>query len=231
MKMKTTRYTILMLLVLLGTLTSARAQGILGIGTSGISGLPDTTHFGDTIRNMQVWVVNRGNTIVSGLTVQLLASPNLTGNPLQIGTLDLTLGLLQPGDSASVPLDYFVVSPSNSNNGSNVMVIWPTAPGTTPGDSAHQDYWVDGPTGSPKPAIETTGFRLFPNPCFSTFQIMLPTPAAATISLFAADGTVALRRSVHDLEVLEVSQLPRGIYLCRLEVGGKMLATKRIVLE
>lgn len=204
------------------------------MGALGIQGLPDTTHFGDTIRNMHVWVVNTGNSAVSGLVVQVMAAPNLTGNPFSIGTLDLTLGLMQPGDSAEVPLDYFVVSPQNSNNGSNVMVIWPTAPGTPPQDTAHGDYWVEPITATQPRQSAEASISIYPNPTVGPFRLQRdhPATAAETLEVYAADGLLVDRRRLTTGSEIDLGFLPSGLY--RLGVtnakgelwSGKLLIQK-----
>jgi hypothetical protein len=131
--------------VLFATAPAARSQGILGIGGSGIIGLPDTTHFGDTIPSMGVWLKNEGFLIYTAGLVTFLADPNNAGSPINIGLLNLTGLLLLPGDSVMVSMDPFIVTPQNSNTGSNIMVIWPTTPGSQPGDSGIGGYYVDAP--------------------------------------------------------------------------------------
>jgi len=208
------------------------AQGVLGIGSSGVIGLPDTTYYGDTLDNMSVWLVNQGPSLVTGILVELQAAPNLLGVPIPIGSLDLLLTILGPGDSISVPLDYFVVSPQNSNNGSNIMVIWPTAPGITPGDSTDDTYWVGGATGISGNAAPEPAISFFPNPSKGLFQVQLPAQVGhhAEISVFQVDGKLLEQRTIETFDFLDLSHLQDGLYFYEVrsasgffEMGGLLI--------
>jgi len=146
-------------------------QGILGFGVAGISGLPANVNYGDTLKTMGVWLVNQGVLPVSNVLVSLVADPNNAGSPFQIGTIDLTGGILQPGDSTYVPLDYFVVTPQNSNQGSNIMVIWPTAVGGQPNDSVQAPYNVGGTTAAATPLPMQSDITVWPNPVNETLNM------------------------------------------------------------
>ena len=225
-------FTTMMLLgfLLLGLV--AQSQNSLGIGKSGISGLPDTTHYGDTIRNMRLFVVNRGNNIVAGTIVQLQAAPNFAINPFLIGTLDLFQVPLSPGDSIEVPLDYFVVTPQNSNNGSNIMVIWPTAPGTTPSDSAEQGYYVDEVAARSSSDSQPLQWTLFPNPSQGELRFMLrgATVPSPELVVYNAIGNEVYRGLVREMQPIDLRSLPNGSYCCHLRSKQNLVARQKLMI-
>lgn len=214
---------------LLGSGHLASAQGLLGLGASGLTGLPDTTHFGDTIKNMQVWIVNRGILPLSNVLVDVLASPN-QGLPIQLGQLDLTLGLLAPGDSVQVPLDDYTVTTQNSNSGSNVILIWPTAPGTQPEDSAGGTYWVDAITGTVE--AQAKKIQLYPNPGNGIFHFQAPFPLVGCLmEVYACDGKMVSQGHLNSTGILDLSGLQEGLYFYQVAYqnqrkGGKIFIDK-----
>lgn len=211
---------------------AAPAQSILGMGSSGVIGLPDTTHYGDTISGMSVWVVNRGLLPVAGLLVTLNGLTNTLSNPIQLGTLDLTLGLLAAGDSTQVPLDYFVVTPQNSNNGANIMVIWPTAPGSSTGDSTDGPYWVDGSTFL-HPAARSQEVRVYPNPATDELHLDLPSDLGESIELVLTDlqGREVLHARVSPGHKINLPSFPGGILLYQVIADGKPVWSGKLRIE
>lgn len=211
----------------------AKAQGILGIGSSGISGLPTTAQFGDTLNNLGLYLVNRGNIPVGSLFVNLVSQTNQSGSPFTIGTLDLTGGILQPGDSTYVPLDAFVVTPQNSNSGSNVMVIWPTAPGTQPGDSATGEYEVDGPTAISSSVIEDEEIAIWPNPSNGQFQLLTTNSSLKACSLVIYDqtGRIILQSKFESGLSIQLPQRKAGIYFLALEHKNGTLYKRKLIVQ
>jgi hypothetical protein len=198
------------------------AQGLLGIGASSLTGLPDTARYGDTIRDMKVWVVNRGVLPLTNVLVQIMASPNQDA-PFLLGVLDLTQGLLiAPGDSVQVPMDDYTVSPQNSNGGSNVIVIWPTAPGTQPDDSAGGSYWVEEITAMDENLSSSHSAMLYPNPGSGIFYLKLAgeTWEDGVVQLYHPNGQLVAMRSVNHGGMLDVNDLPEGLYLYQILQKG-----------
>lgn len=228
-------YRAFLLLCLLGFSSFAtQAQGLLGIGATGISGFPATSQFGDTIQNLSVWLVNKGVTPIGSLSVALISQTNSTGLPFQLGTLDLTAGIIQPGDSTQVPLDYFVVTPQNSNQGSNIMVIWPTAPGTTPSDSAETDYEVDGPT-EISAALDSFSdqMQIWPNPTNGILhlhvdQIKLKN---SKVSVYDAFGKQIFESPLQYDQIIDLNRYPSGVYTLKVVAADGKVIPRRIIKQ
>lgn len=210
------------LVLMLGLLCSgglAKSQGLLSLGASGLTGFPDTTYFGDTIENLQVWVVNRGILPLTNVLVQVLGSSN-QGLPIQLGTLDLTLGILAPGDSMQVPMDDYTVSTQNSSPGSNVVVVWPTAPGTEPEDSAVGGYYID-PLTSIAGRQTPQAVTVYPNPGTGILHFqgdaML---AGCLVKVHAVDGVAVAHHRLGAAQTLDLTGLPSGMYFYRIDFGN-----------
>lgn len=230
MKCALPKVLVLALFAMLGL--SSPAQSVLGIGSPGIIGLPDTTHFGDTINGMSVWVVNRGALPVANLLVTLNGLTSTLSNPIQLGTLDLTGGILAPGDSTEVPLDYFVVSPQNSNNGANIMVIWPTAPGSSTGDSTDGPYWVDGTT-LVQPSVGREEVRVYPNPATEHLNLDLPAGMDGKVEVILTDleGRQVLRAEVTPGHNLDLPSCTSGMLIYRVMSDGHQIHAGKLRVE
>lgn len=211
---------------------SSPAQTVLGLGSPGIIGLPDTTHFGDTLTGMSVWVVNRGLLPVANLLVTLNGLTSTLSNPVQLGTLDLTGGILVPGDSTQVPLDYFVVSPQNSNNGANIMVIWPTAPGSSTGDTTEGPYWVDGTTYI-RPAASRQAVHVYPNPATEQLHLDLPSGMDCKVELILTDlqGREVLHAQVSPGRTLDLPACTTGLLMYQVLMDGQQVQSGKLRLE
>ena len=71
--------------------------------------------------------------------------------------------------------------------------------------------------------------KLYPNPCTTLLRFVdLSTPAS--LELYGMDGKRHLTQTVHSKESIDVSQLPRGLYLYRLSGQGKVFSG-RVVKE
>jgi hypothetical protein len=208
------------------------AQGLLGIGASSLTGLPDTARYGDTLRNINVWVVNRSVIPLTGILVQIMASPN-QDTPFQLGLLDLTQGLLiAPGDSVQVPMDDYTVSPQNSNGGSNVIVIWPTAPGTQPDDSAGGTYWVEESLAAADLA-SATSLLPYPNPGSGVFRLKHTQESleGGTVRLYQSSGQLVAMRSLDASGLLDFTDMPEGLYAYRIELKGLQADSGKLLIQ
>jgi hypothetical protein len=225
-----------MLLVLVticgGLLPLAPAQGLLGLGSAGLAGLPDTARYGDTFQNLHVWVVNRGILPLTNVLVQIMAAPN-QGPAVQLGTLDLTLGILNPGDSMQVPMDDYTVTPQNSAQGSNVIVVWPIAPGTQPEDSATDDYWVEEVLSVQESSLLHSRPQIYPNPattiCFvSELGNWQP---GQLLHLYLPTGESMGSYSIPPSGAVDISHLQPRLYLYRLEGNSANAGSGRLLIQ
>lgn len=193
-------------------------QSILRISPAGISGLPDTVRYGDTLKNMAVTVLNDGPLPVAGQLLDVQSQFN-GGLVASLGNLLIpTATPLLPGDSLVVPLDAFVVSPQNSNNGSNIVVVWPASPTTQPGDSAEDTYYVDDVVAIQEAEYRNLGLTVYPNPASDQISVtvngMSPSPMA--IELRTIEGKLVYAQQSISNHQIDLSQLPVGMYLLRV---------------
>jgi len=70
--------------------------------------------------------------------------------------------------------------------------------------------------------------QLYPNPAVRFVQVKLPT-AGGALSLFNAAGTLVLEKELTANNQLDVSDLPKGMYLAKIMVGGKVLTRQLVV--
>lgn len=211
--------------------TNVSAQSTLSIGTGGVLGLPDTVAFGDTVQGMSVFVINDGPLPVAGVLLDIIADPNNAGAPFNLGNLMIpTVSPLNPGDSVVVPLDMFIVTPSNSNQGSNVMVVWPSTPATQPGDTAETGYYVDPISSIAEGPQQRLDLQVYPNPTADMLRIRLNDPAVRIREVQIADAVGRLVYRASGLpESISLDRFPAGTYLVRFEVEGGRREARRII--
>ncbi|PHN07343.1 reprolysin-like metallopeptidase [Flavilitoribacter nigricans] len=85
------------------------------------------------------------------------------------------------------------------------------------------------------PELVPERILLYPNPARSSFRLQLPGPLeqAAQVSLFDARGSQVQRSlmSVGEQEqLIQVGDLPRGLYFVRLQIGASVL-TRRVIVQ
>jgi len=141
---------------------------------------------------------------------------------------------LAPGDSVQVPLDDYTVTPQNSGGGSNVIVIWPTAPGTQPEDSAGGTYWVDEIVGLNEILPPSQSSSLYPNPGSGIFQIRkspdMPLEGS-TLRVYQPNGQFVTSREINLAGVLDLNELPEGLYFYRILFKDQLADTGRILVK
>ncbi len=154
---------LLSLLLLLGAqVGQVKGQILLSLVDQGVVGFPDTVHYGDTIKNLAVKVTNNGILPLVTTLIDVDAFFQNTGLVSTLASVSLPLGLIGPGDTVEVPLDPVIITPQNSSQGANIMVIWPESPGT-PRDSTSETYYVD-PTTATTPRLALNGIGVYPQP-------------------------------------------------------------------
>ncbi len=76
------------------------------------------------------------------------------------------------------------------------------------------------------------GIIIYPNPAQDVLWVNLPTDQSATVSLIALTGSIAQEYScVGSENRLSLSDLPNGIYLCRIQTKAGALHTEKIVVQ
>ena len=72
--------------------------------------------------------------------------------------------------------------------------------------------------------------QMFPNPAVRFVQIKLPTVSGAALSLYNAAGKLVLEKELSGTNQLDVSNLPRGLYVAKILIGEKIV-TRQLVVE
>lgn len=220
------------LLLVCGQPNQLKAQIFLHLVDQGIVGFPDTVQYGDTVKNLAVKVTNNGILPLTTLLISVDAFFQNTGATQTLGILSLPLNLLNPGDTVLIPLSPFVVTPQNSSQGANIMVIWPDSPGT-PRDSTTEDYWVGPAATSIASAEGLTGIRIYPQPTknyilFDRGSII----RTQSVSLHVHDLQGQLIHfSEHLPSRLSVEGWPPGLYLLRFESTEGGVSTRKILVR
>lgn len=78
-------------------------------------------------------------------------------------------------------------------------------------------------TGITSTVTKDVGLRLYPNPANDQLHIVLPrSTTRSTISIFDSQGALVLKQEVSsDDQIIDVVQLRSGLYLARVQSGGK----------
>ncbi|MBL7808973.1 MAG: T9SS type A sorting domain-containing protein [Saprospiraceae bacterium] len=76
------------------------------------------------------------------------------------------------------------------------------------------------------------GIILYPNPAQDILWVNLPTGQSANVTLIALTGSIVRAYSYAAGEnQLPLSELPSGIYLCRIQTLEGILHTEKIVIQ
>lgn len=78
---------------------------------------------------------------------------------------------------------------------------------------------------------KNTAFQMYPNPANSTLQVVLPNVESTTqIQIQDLQGKTMFSKQIDDSQTLDISRLPAGMYLIRLQQGSN-LHTKKLMIE
>ncbi|MCB9235227.1 MAG: T9SS type A sorting domain-containing protein [Bacteroidia bacterium] len=225
------------LLLLVGVSCSRlQAQSLLVPVSTGIPSLPDTVNMGDTI-NFDYYIVNLGVASLVSPLIQTFMEVNGQVLPQPVSVYQVA-GLFLMGDTMKIPVNNFVVSPSNNNNGgANVVVIWPTAPGATPKDSASGNMYVRNPNSVFAERGPALALNLFPNPAHDRAWVDFFGDPQGENSILLCDlnGRIlrswkpAIGQNSRKFE-LDLSGLNPGFYLLEVR-AGKARGVRRLILE
>ena len=208
-------------------------QAQLRIDPGSIANLPDTVQFGDTLNNLSVQVVNDGLLPVANLLLEIRGGTNSLTNITTLGdTLLSGPVVINPGDSITIPLDQFIVSPQNSNNGSNVIIVWPATPNEN-GDTIEDEYEVEETTTSLFEALATRSeLQIWPNPVKDELHFSTGDPATAIREIRVMDlqGRIVLAPSGSP-RALNTSALMPGMYLIEAEDRKGQRYSKRFMKQ
>ena len=210
-------------------------------GTVSLSGLPDTVTPNQTY---MITLTNTSTAVKAGFQLTCLDATNTKCGTLTAGTGSNT------GNFSN--RQYVRQStPKNLSGGSTSWTFSWKAPATLAVDSIHF-YFVslaangngnnsgDNVLKSSKKVIlaatsashepdDAALVQLYPNPAVRFVQIKLPTVSEAALTLYDAAGKIMLQKTLNSDNQLDVSELPRGIYLAKIQVGTKTVTRQLVV--
>ncbi len=165
----------------------------------------------------------------------ILSRSNMSGNTLYIDTLELGMGCYtyRVNDSGGDGLSWWA-----NNDGNGYTRIFEVGGGLIQnfngdfGDNINFNFSVDLPLSYEDLPHEALDINLYPNPAHSSFIIEGQNLLGTQIDLFNNLGIrmkVSFNHSPSMIEV-DITDLPGGIYLVRIEQDGKV-ETKKLVVE
>lgn len=83
----------------------------------------------------------------------------------------------------------------------------------------------------PNPGVlstETTVLQIYPNPATDFIMIDLPTTENIMMNVVDITGAVVLAREISSQEKIDVTSLPKGVYILRVNVDGKSYVSKLV---
>lgn len=82
-------------------------------------------------------------------------------------------------------------------------------------------------TSTDEAASSKSDFELYPNP--TDGFVTISTPQEGTLRLFDATGRLVQTQEIRESATLDVSALPRGLYICTFQDAGGNIASKKLV--
>lgn len=210
-------------------------------GTVSISGVPDTVTPNQTY---QIILTNAGTAVRAGFQLTCLDASNMkcgnlvagAGNNvgnfanrqyvrqstpkfLMNGSTSWTFSWTAPATAPADSIKFYFVSLAANNNGNNggdnvlksskKVILRATVASHEPDDAAL--------------------VQMYPNPAVRLVQIKLPTVPHGMLTLYDAAGKVVLAKQLNSDNQLDVSTLPKGIYLTRIQVGQQIVTRQLVV--
>lgn len=193
--------------------------------TTGIVGLPDSANMGDTL-NLSYKVINKGPLPL--VNTPILSWMSVNGNLIATPVDSSFVSNFAVGDTIVVPINSFIVSPQNNNNGgANVVVVWPTAPGGNTDDTLRDTMHVDQPNSS-APIVEDI-LQAFPNPFDNLLRIKYEGPEQlGYVTLLDSRGRESMRIPDSQLNI-NTEHLKPGYYTLIVETSNGRLVSKKLL--
>jgi hypothetical protein len=176
---------------------------------------------------MSVWVRNDGNLPTSNLLITVNSLINGINQGQILGSLNMASSLL-PGDSVVIPLNSFFVSTQNSNNGANVVVVWPASPGSEQGDSLEDDYYVDGTVSIFGPYDKVPGFEIYPSPAKDVLNLKFNRPVVGILRLYDLHGKVLYEGETNQYQI-DLKMFAAVSYILEVEENSGPITRKRFI--
>lgn len=139
---------------------------------------------------------------------------------------------LEPGQEEEIVVAYVFARAGSGGAGASVTALLQrtdtirafahTIPGLLGEGSPCEGF----ATGITSQSGRDVGMRLYPNPANDQLHIVLPSsPARSTISVFDSHGALVLMQEVYSADkAIDVARLTPGLYLVRVQSGGKVLS-------
>ena len=205
-------------------LSTANSQVTLSMYPGGNPLTEDTVTLGSTV-NFKLTVQNDGPSVFSGVVLFKWTINDTTPFPDTIASLN-TSGIAV-SDTESV-FGSFITAPMLFTGGVNVVVIWPYAPGVIVGDSIIDTLWILNHVSMDNPEVWDDRIKVFPNPFTKELTLQMHDPGQlSNMRLFDANGR-KLSAYVERNKLL-VGDLPKGMYLLRIELRDGSLITRKLI--
>lgn len=210
-------------------------------GTVNLSGLPDTVTANQTY---MVTLTQTSNAVKGGFQLTCLDASNAKCGTLTAGTgsnvgtfssrqyvrqstpkvlsggsASWTFSWKAPATLAADSLRFYFVSLAANGNGNNS------------GDVVLKSSKkiILGATSASHEPDNAALVQLYPNPAVLFVQIKLPTVSHGALSLYNAAGALVLEKELNSDNQLDISGLPRGIYLAKILIGEKVVSRQLVV--
>ncbi len=210
-------------------------------GTVSISGVPDTVLADQTYT---ITLTQASNAVRGGYQLTCLDAGNVkcgtltAGTGSSIGTLSgrqyvrqstpkvlsggsaaWTFTWKAPATLAIDSLKFYYVSLAANGNGNNSgdKVLIGTKKVNFGATSASQE------------PVDAALVQLFPNPAVGFVQVKLPTVSNGVWSLYNAAGTLVQEKALFGTNQLDVSALPRGLYVAKIQVGSQLISRQLVL--
>lgn len=210
-------------------------------GTVEISGLPDTVVADQTY---SITLTNTSNATRAGFEITVLDGTNSKAGTLMAGS---GCSMSNSGGRQYVRQS----SPKNLSGGSASWTFNWKAPTTVDGESIHfyfvslcangngnktgdnvlvnsKTVLLPQPVSTVREQEEAFSAAIYPNPTSDYFTVELPD--RGTITLFDANGRKVYESALEKAAVLDVSRLPEGLYMAKMECDGKQ-KTQALVIN
>lgn len=128
--------------------------------------------------------------------------------------------------------DQVLQTSTRYKGGGNIVIVWPYSPAITQGDSGRIDVWVDGIIGIDNKVELGNRVSIYPNPTQTTlnFRYGEDLNLLEGVRIINLQGQ-SLFESSSMVETVDLSQMPRGIYLVTISYTDGMKGTYKLVLQ
>jgi hypothetical protein len=200
------------------------AQAVLGIGKTGVDGIPDSIVFGKVIR-ANYYIKNIGNQPYTGPLFTNWKTTKTTREKVDTTKVNN----FSPGDS--VLIDFNLESSQVAfNNGSNIIVIWPTGTSIPTADSAFKPIYITNVSGIYENKNELVRVSIFPNPANNLLNIDVAQESIGiqSVNIANIEGRVILSVT-NNFKNPDVSDLSPGVYFITVRLNDGRIGKYKLI--